>query len=572
MLLSLPVIPKSNDKGEFIMTGKMLCWPLFGTGFDNLGVDHTPCEWDIPVPQSDELLVRIDAIGLCFSDVKLIRAGEDHPRVYSKNLREDPVIPGHEAVMTIVEVGSELTTQFAAGERYIIQADIYVKGKNYAYGYAINGGMAEYSIIDQRVLNGDEGCYLLPIRDTTPAGIAALVEPWTCVIASYMINHRTGPEPDGRMLVAMEPGHESPFLWSSPPASPATIDCLNVNESTRGALKFAFPGAVVNTIHEIPCGNRYDDIILCGIQTPALGEALSKLAKVDALISLVGKPPASDWSFDVGSIHYKGWFFQGTDRHDISEAYGHNVRTKLRKGGTCWLSGGAGAMGQMHTQLAVEDENGPDRILVSDLDPVRIESMVELLRPRIEAKGIEFKTLNPRDFNTQEEFNGAVREFAPAGFDDIVMLVPVPEVVTAASRFLARDGLMNIFAGIPAGKEARLSARDIAVNGCRYIGSSGSRTHHLRHTLQLAESGRLNPATALAAVGGMKALWEGINGVAEARFPGKTVIFPHCPDMPLVPLDKIGAMGEEIAGTLSPEGYYTLETERAIMHEFGTEE
>ena len=33
-----------------------------------------------------------------------------------------------------------------------------------------------------------------------------------------------------------------------------------------------------------------------------------------------------------------------------------------------------------------------------------------------------------------------------------------------------------------------------------------SRTEHLRHTLVLAETGELNPVTALAAVGGMKAL------------------------------------------------------------------
>ena len=207
------------------MRDNMLCWPLFGTGFDNLGKNHQPCTWDVPQPGNDELLVRIDAIGLCFSDVKLIRAGEDHPRVISDDLSEDPVIPGHEAVMTVVKAGDRVREQFPEGSRYIIQADIYVNGVNLAYGYAINGGMAQYSLIDQRILNGDEGSYLLPLEPETPAGLAALIEPWTCVIASYMIENRTAAKDDGRMLVAMEPGHETAYTCTAEGhGAPAVID------------------------------------------------------------------------------------------------------------------------------------------------------------------------------------------------------------------------------------------------------------------------------------------------------------------------------------------------------------
>ena len=83
----------------------ILAWQLFGAGFENFGKDNKPSVLPLPEIADDELLVKIEAIGLCFSDVKLIRAGEEHPRVISKNLKEDPVIPGHEAVMSIVKVG-----------------------------------------------------------------------------------------------------------------------------------------------------------------------------------------------------------------------------------------------------------------------------------------------------------------------------------------------------------------------------------------------------------------------------------------------------------------------------------
>jgi threonine dehydrogenase-like Zn-dependent dehydrogenase len=555
------------------MKDKMLCWPLFGTGLDKLGEDHKPCEWDIPEPGPDQLLVRIEAIGLCFSDVKLIRAGEDHPRVVSKDLSTDPVIPGHEAVMRVVRVGSDVQDRFRIGERFIIQADIDVNGENIAYGYAINGGMAEYSLIDQRVLSGDEGCYLLPLKPDTPAGLAALIEPWTCVIASYMIEHRTAIEPGGRLLVAQEPGDTETYVFGSgaAPVQPAQVDCLDVSDGTRAALRTAFPNAVFSTVRDIPCGPLYTDIAICGVKTPDLGQVLGKLGDKNALISFVGDYSHEDqWLFDVGSIHYKGWFYQGAAGRDIAAAYGRNVRTKLRKGGTCWLSGGAGAMGQMHTQLAVEDPDGPLRILVTDLEDERIHNMVERLKPTIEERGIEFLALNPKSFESPEALNQVVREFAPDGFDDVVMLVPVPAVLSSSVPFMGRDSLMNIFAGIPAGKETTLNIGDIVNNGARYVGSSGSRTYHLQHTLDLAQSGRLNTAPALAAIGGMRALWEGIEGVANARFPGKTVIFPNCEHMPLTAVSDLADLVPGVEDTLDSNGYYSLETERALVAKFET--
>ena len=183
-----------------VMPEKILAWQLFGAGFENFGRDNEPSVLPMPEIADDELLVKIEAIGLCFSDVKLIRAGESHPRVISKNLKEDPVIPGHEAVMSIVKVGSKIQDKFKIGQRYIIPADVYVNGVGFAYGYALNGGMAQYSVINQKVLNGDEGCYLLPIADSMPSAVAALLEPWTCVLASYTIKHRVKPADRSDML------------------------------------------------------------------------------------------------------------------------------------------------------------------------------------------------------------------------------------------------------------------------------------------------------------------------------------------------------------------------------------
>lgn len=547
---------------------KMQAWQLFGAGMENFGENDGPST--IPVPQigPDELLVRIDAIGLCFSDVKLIRAGEAHPRVISKDLKSDPVIPGHEAVMSVVRVGEKLTARFKPGQRFIIQADIYVKGKGFAYGYAINGGMEQYSVIDQRVLNGDEGCYLLPISDDMPSAVAALLEPWTCVQASYMIENRTAPLKKGRVFIAAGDRQVYSAGKALKAAAPSEVAGFGLSPEAVKSLE-AELGVKVALLDKIPSEARFDDIFLCNLPAE-FAEPAAKLGNRGAVTSFIGDYKGRAGMFDVGRIHYEGFFYQGAKGTELSAAYNRNVRSKVKKGGSCWLPGGAGAMGQMHTQLAVENPDGPARILVSDMDSARIANVERLLADAIAARKVEFKAVNP-SMMSKEEFDAVLRDFAPEGFDDIIMLVPVVPVLVHAANYLGKDGLMNIFAGIPAGVEGMLSVEGIVERNQRYIGSSGSKTEHLRHTLELAEKGELKPVTALAAIGGMKVLKQGLEAVIAAKFPGKTVIFPNAPDMPLTPVSQIGTLGGAVGKTLDSAGYYTLATETELKRLFEKE-
>lgn len=546
---------------------KILAWRMFGAGFENFGENDQPSVLPLPEIADDELLVKINAVGLCFSDVKLIRAGEEHPRVKSKNLKEDPVIPGHEAIMTVAKVGSKLQGQYKVGQRFIIQADIYVNGVNWAYGYALNGGYAQYSVINQKVLNGDEGSYLLPLDDSIPSMVAALFEPWTCVLASYTIKHRTAPKDGGAMLFLFggaEAKYELGDLLKA--AAPAAVTLINAPAAFAAEIAKAWPKAKVTCASALPAEGKFDDIFLCNAGQ-ADGEKAAKMGSVNACINFIGSY-AADWSFDVGSIHYQGWFYQGTPTANLSAAYGRNVRSTLKKGGAVWLPGGAGAMGQMHTQLAVSDPNGPAKVVVTDMDDNRLAHVRAALEPIAKANGKEFQLLNPKNFASPEAFDAELRKIAPNGFDDIVMLVPVPALVTANAKFLAKDGLMNIFAGIPAGKEAALSVGAIAENGCRFIGSSGSRIEDLRHTCNMVGAGKLNPASALAAIGGMKDLKKGLDAVANARFPGKTVIFPNCEDMPLTAVSDIASLADGLDKTLDKDGLVTLETEKLLFEKY----
>ncbi|MCD6290737.1 MAG: alcohol dehydrogenase catalytic domain-containing protein, partial [Anaerolineae bacterium] len=121
-------------------------WPLYGAGFERLGVNDQPIQVPVRHPGPDQLLVRHDAVGICFSDIKIIRQGGSHPRLVGRDLEKEPVVMGHEVALTVVEVGENLRDQFHVGERYAVQADIYYKGQGMAYGYRLQGGYSQYAV------------------------------------------------------------------------------------------------------------------------------------------------------------------------------------------------------------------------------------------------------------------------------------------------------------------------------------------------------------------------------------------------------------------------------------------
>ena len=198
------------------------------------------------------------------------------------------------------------------------------------------------------------------------------------------------------------------------------------------------------------------------------------------------------------------------------------------------------------------------------MDDNRLEKLKLHLQGKADAKGIEFITLNPKNFDNENDFNNKLFELSEGGFEDIIMLVPVPAVLAGAAKMLGKDGLMNIFAGIPAGESAIVNMGRIVSQGQRFIGSSGSSMDDIRHTLELTETGKLAPVYALAAVGGMNSLKEGMQALIDAKFAGKTVVFPHAVDLPLTAVVDIESICDGSAATLENGEILTKETEKMI--------
>ena len=164
--------------GSYCIPKTSRAWNLYAAGLENLCLEEAP----VPEPKDDELLVRIDAVGVCASDWKMISQGESHTRVRGKHLATDPTVPGHEVSLTVVKVGKALAKKYAVGRRYAVQADIYVDGENTAYGYKIRGADQQYQTIGPVI---HAGGYLLPIDPRLGYAQAALAEPWACVYHAY---------------------------------------------------------------------------------------------------------------------------------------------------------------------------------------------------------------------------------------------------------------------------------------------------------------------------------------------------------------------------------------------------
>ena len=145
---------------------------LYGIG------DLRPGRVPVPAPAADEALVRIEASGIC---------GSDLPRVFTKGTYRFPTVPGHEFAGTVVECPGEpgrcgqRVTVFPlipCGQCAMCEIGEYASCADYDYyGSRRDGGFAQYRAI--RLAN------LVPVPDGVGIEDAAMVEP--CAVAVHAL-------------------------------------------------------------------------------------------------------------------------------------------------------------------------------------------------------------------------------------------------------------------------------------------------------------------------------------------------------------------------------------------------
>ncbi len=115
-------------------------------------------EIEIPRVSGDEVLVKVSACGVCATDLHIYQG--DVPSVVF------PVVPGHEAVGAVADVGPDVA-DLAVGQRVVVE------GKA-GTGFTRNGGYAEYLTVPRS--------QIIPLADHVGAIEATLIDPLACAI------------------------------------------------------------------------------------------------------------------------------------------------------------------------------------------------------------------------------------------------------------------------------------------------------------------------------------------------------------------------------------------------------
>lgn len=552
-----------------VVKGPNVYWPLYGAGMENLGKDGRPLQAPLPQFGADELLVRHDACGLCFSDIKVITAGQNHPRIF-KDMTKDPVVLGHEVAMTVVGVGDNLREQYKVGDRFIIQADIYVKGVNYAYGYMLPGGLSKYGVIDQRILNGDDGNYLLPVQPETGYAESALTEPWACVIAAYRLQYRSKLKAGGIAWIIGaadarddytigagfdEASHPSRLLLTN--TGPRFTAWLTTRARALGVDVVAVPDITTPPVTQI------DDIIMLG-GNPEIVEKVSPYLAEFGVFAIINRTPMErKVSVDIGRVHYNRWLYVGGMGPDIARAYSDRpIVSELKPGGRSWFVGAGGPMGRMHVQRAIQSAKPPAVIVCTDVSDLRLRELCTDFGDEARSRGIAWVCLNPME---KDAYAAGMAPFKAAGFDNVVGLAPVPPVISDSATYLAPGGLMNVFAGVTRGTMVQIDLSDTYMRNARYIGHSASSIEELQLMLHQAESGELSPNRSVAAIGSLNAARDGLQSVKDTTYPGKVVIFPHLADLPLTALPDLKDTLPTVYARLKNGREWTVEAENELL-------
>lgn len=551
-------------------------WNLYGAGLENMGREGQPEVLTIPEPGADQLLVRIDSIGMCFSDTKILKQGGSHPKLYNRDLSVEPTRLGHEVSLTIVKVGKNLQGAYHPGQRMAVQPDIYQRGKSTAYGYTIPGGLTQFHLIGPELLINDEGPCLLPVHEEMGYAESALLEPWGCVMAAYTQRRRLQPKTGGTMWIIGQPGDETVYAFSKGLDAPASIILTDAPPAVKALA--AKTGAKISECNGLTSqdfaalkqeqtgGMGFDDIV---ILNPTSAEIVGQIARLIArrgTCAMVGTRPLDGLVLvDLGRLHYDYIAFLGTQEPDIAAAYGEaRNRCDLRPGGTTVFIGAGGPMGQMHVQRALELPDGPKMVICTEISDERLQTLQSMFTPLAEKNGRAIRIFNPN--SAQQSFYDFVMEATEGqGADDVVVSVPVARLMEEGDSVMKPDGMLVLFAGVPNGTMGYVKLGNVYRSNAQYTGTSGLTMNDQAAVMDRRVAGTLSPGRSVAAVGGMECAIDAFNAVIESRYPGKIVIFPQIHNLPLTGLKELADRLPAVAEKLGEDLMWTNEAEAALI-------
>lgn len=513
----------------------------------------------VPKPGPHEILIRIEACGLCFSDLKLLKQFSGHARksevigglppevlkgIQSYVPGDKPVVPGHEVVCRIVAVGDKVK-HHKVGERCLVQTDyrdLPTANSNAAFGYNFEGGLQEYCIIDERVAIDSKGQrFLIPVSEEKSASAVALVEPWACVEDSYVNKERQTIRPGGKLLLVAE----KPLPEKKYPQLPY--------EPGPAGLPSEIRSVASTDVEQLP-NEYFDDIVYFGADRKIIETLNDKLAPRGIInIVLGGNTIGQPVSIDIGRVHYGMTRWIGTTGIRAANSYRTIPQTtEIRPNDKIIVIGAGGPMGQMHVIRNICSGVPGISVTGTDFDDSRLKALLAKAKPLADANNVPLKLLN----TAQKPLSGKFSYWA--------IMAPVAALIADAISASQRNAIINIFAGIPAGTRQEIDLDAYIAKRMYMFGTSGSVIEDMKIVLSKVESGKLDTNTSLDAISGMAGAIDGIRAIENRTLAGKIIVYPMLHNVPLIPLSELHKHYPTVAAKMT-DGRWNKEAEQELL-------
>ncbi len=316
-------------------------------------------EFELPQIGEDELLVKVISNSICLSTYKAALLGEDHKRVPG-DIKENPVMTGHEFAGIIVEVGENLKDRFFVDQKFVLQPAMGLEsGYSAGYSYPTFGGNATYCIIPKIAI--DLNC-VLPYTGSYFAN-ASLAEPMSCIIGAYHASYHTTPYVYKHDM-GIKTGGRLALLGCAGPMGVGAIDyaingpykpklvvvsdideerlaraaqLLTVEEALAKGVELHYVNTrkpeSMQTLIDLSDGKLYDDVFVYAASKPLLEQADDLLGDDGCLNFFAGptdknfKVPLNYYKVHYGSTHIVGTSGGSTD--DMKESLKLSAEGKI---------------------------------------------------------------------------------------------------------------------------------------------------------------------------------------------------------------------------------------------------
>lgn len=226
--------------------------------------------------------------------------------------------------------------------------------------------------------------------------------------------------------------------------------------------------------------------------------------------------------------------------HSVSQSY--EIATSNVPDGNLLILGGCGPMGIMAINYACEKDNGPKRVVVTDIDSTKLKSVQEKFEndPTFD-NGTELIFVNTA--KEKDSFKALMDLTNGEGYDDVFVYAPVREVCELGDSLLAFNGCLNLFAG-PEDKNfsAEMNLYNSHYKNTKIMGSSGGFVQDFVEALDYVKQKKVNPARMISHIGGIDAIIH--SALNLPKIPGGKKLFYTQIDLPLTAIEDFEELGK----------------------------